>query len=152
MYLKVLKINETSNWFFPEKFKPYIEAIYGVYIFDPNWKVNCCELTPSFELHFIESQVDLDFNIPETIQEEISSYIIEGDTNTPEVSYIHCYKVKGECKSGFFPKDGNMGVYRESSFCNYEIENPNKSHRKIEEIKHDALIEEGKELFRQIMA
>lgn len=153
MFLKILKMNETEMWFFPDEFKPFIKAVYGAYIFNPNRKTYCCEMTPSFECHFIGSQVDLSEKTPEDVIEEIDSYVREGDAHTEAVSYFHCHNIKGKCKPGFFPKDRKMGVYQESGFCKdfkNQFDLYGKSEKEIEEIKNEALIKEGMEWSKAI--
>lgn len=122
----IVKIDETQYWNLnpdPVKYwlKPSpitdalkaIKRIFGVYVTDLNKQVHCCELTPSYELNFIETQYELDLNIELTDEqlELISDYIMDGDRDTDLVRYYHCKVLEGAAKidTGCYP-DNMLGV------------------------------------------
>ena len=79
----------TRNWAIPDNFAPWIKKICSVYVFNPRLHVHCCELTPSFECHWISDEAFLKEDAPEDMREKIYDYIMEGSRETPEVAYFH---------------------------------------------------------------
>ena len=86
--IRILKINESSHWT-DDKLKAACGVIFGVYMYDASKHVHCCEITPSYEMHFIESQ---SVRLPddEEERERIYESLQEGDLHTEPVSYMHC--------------------------------------------------------------
>lgn len=87
---KAVKINETTYW--NEKFLTEfgITEMLGVYVFNPNEATHCCELTPSYELYFVHTQVDWSKELNEEKKEEMEDQILESDRQTEPVTYMHC--------------------------------------------------------------
>ena len=80
--IRVAKIDETFHWI-----EPYPEVagrIWGVYVYDANRVVHCCEVTGSYELHFVESQTMV------RVSDDIQMEMLDGDRDTPAVMYLHC--------------------------------------------------------------
>ena len=112
----LVKLDETRNW---EHGDPAILAkagrIFGLYVADLSLGVHCCELTRSYELNFVESQCEgTGEELSEEDWEAVHDYVMEGDRNTPPVSYMHCYTVDAfpvlDSKKGeFFPPKGKAG-------------------------------------------
>jgi hypothetical protein len=90
MQIKILKRDETEYW--AEEVVARAGRIFGVYAYDPSRKVHACELTASYELHFIESQAE---NCPDddSERERLDDEIREGDLYTEPVTYIHCHEI-----------------------------------------------------------
>ena len=86
MKFKAFKVDETHHWNIPEMKET--GKIYGVYLFDPEVSVRCCEITPSFECYKIES-ILIDNAISEDEYNMISNIILENDY-FEDVSYFHC--------------------------------------------------------------
>lgn len=89
MYIKprVVVIEETQYW--EESLANHAGSIYGVYLFDANRKVHCCELTASYELHPLEVAVR-DY---EKCSDEIRD-LIESEWNlSTDIVYMHAYSV-----------------------------------------------------------
>jgi len=112
--LKIVKIDETDHWC--KEVTDLVRRIFGVYVFDARKRVPCCEQTPSFELHFLESQADWsmeDQEPSEEIRDQVDNLLFEGDSQTEGVTYIHCSHIENAptIKEGFCP-DGTMGVYK----------------------------------------
>jgi hypothetical protein len=64
----------------------------GIYVYDQNRRLHCCEFTPSYECHFVGSasvNTDLDDDAAERLEDEIR----EGDRATEPVKYIHCHEI-----------------------------------------------------------
>jgi hypothetical protein len=90
MQIKILKRDETEYW--ADDIVARAGRIFGVYAYDPSRKVHCCELTASYELHFIESQAE---KCPDDDheRERLDDEIREGDLYTEPVTYIHCHEI-----------------------------------------------------------
>ena len=91
----LIKLDETRNW---EHGDPAILSkagrIFGLYVADLSVGVHCCELTPSHELNFVESQCEgTGEELSEEDWEAVHDYVMEGDRDTPLVSYMHCSDV-----------------------------------------------------------
>lgn len=89
--------DDLHHWEIPVHLRRFISAIYSVFAYDNNKAVHCCELTPSFECHFIEHTYDSKVtNIPEEIREQISDLLMEGDSYMDNVAYYHCHHFNPE--------------------------------------------------------
>lgn len=112
----LIKLEETMNW---QHGDPAILAkagrIFGLYVADLSIGVHCCELTRSYELHFVESQWEgTGAELSEADREAVHDYIADGDRHTPFVSYVHCHTVDGfpvlgPARCEFFPPKGKAG-------------------------------------------
>ena len=112
----LIKLDETLNWQHGDT-AILVKAgrIFGLYVADLSVGVHCCELTRSYELNFVESQWEgTGQELSEEGREAVHDYVMEGDRNTPPVSYMHCYTVDAfpvlDPKNGeFFPPTGKAG-------------------------------------------
>jgi hypothetical protein len=110
MKIKIVLLDETEYW--RKDIVSAAKKIFGVYYFDPNSVTHCCELTPSYELHFLQSVPQL---LPDTtdLKEELFDNIEEGDWNGRDaVSYFHCSNIdklpelkRGTLQPGVYEKD-----------------------------------------------
>ena len=113
----LIKLDETLNW---QDGDPAILAkagrIFGLYVADLSMGVHCCEMTRSYELNFVESQWEgTGKALSEEDSETVHDYVMEGDRNTPPVSYMHCYAVDAfpvldSNKGEFFPPKDKTGA------------------------------------------
>lgn len=116
MRLRICLIEETENW--SREVTERARRIFGVYLYNPDTRTYCCEITPSHELYFLQS-------VPETVpddeneREHLLDDINEGNFETERVSYVHCHTLKamprikqGELKTGTY----HYGRYRMSEF------------------------------------
>lgn len=87
-HICVVKIDETECWDdSPGSLREKAGKIFGVYIYDANKHVHCAELTPSYELYFVESQP---LNVPEDEYERDAFYEDLVATDASEsVYYMH---------------------------------------------------------------
>lgn len=69
-----------------------VEKIYGVYVVDFSKRVHCCEITPSYELNFVNSVFDGGPDDDERL-EELVQKLYEADACTDNVLYMHCNAV-----------------------------------------------------------
>ena len=92
--IRVVKADETLNCMDPFVLR-HAKRIFGVYVYDYRLHVHCCEMTASYELHFIESQADYADDLPEKLRERLLDSLMEGDRETPPVCYMHVYHVDG---------------------------------------------------------
>lgn len=96
MNFQVIAINETSYW--NEQIVAHTGRIYGLYLVDLDRKVHCCEITPSYELYFIESVTEA------TISDELDMEIIDADMHySDQVVYWHCHAVDRMAPEWFDP-------------------------------------------------
>ena len=113
MRIKMLKIDEREHWC--DEIKEKTKAIYTCLLFSPEKRVHCCEITPSYELKFVEYQAilidELEDQGREDEREEIFDAIDSGESGEPLVQYFHCRTVDGaeEIKMGAIPQSG-IGV------------------------------------------
>jgi len=84
---KIVYLDQTSNWL--ESIRDQLKGgrIWAVYLFDKNQITHCCELTPSYALHFIRDEGEMGdgTDIDEKLQDEI-----QGADNCTDVDYFHC--------------------------------------------------------------
>lgn len=87
--LRVVRIDETRNW--NEAITSVVGRIWGVYVYDAERHVYCCELTPSRELRFVGSTWE---KSPEDDEENerIAAVIAENDAWSDDVIYVHRYQ------------------------------------------------------------
>jgi hypothetical protein len=85
--LKVVVLDETQYW--REDIAKEAGKLFGVYLYDASRGVYACELTPSHELWFLYTTSE------NPLSDELYEAIVEGDSYTEPVSYMHCWRVKG---------------------------------------------------------
>jgi hypothetical protein len=83
---KVVKIDETKNW--REDIVEKSGKIFGIYLYDESRQTRCCEITPSYEMHFLNSMSENHIEDEEE-REILFDEISEGDIHTERVSYFH---------------------------------------------------------------
>ena len=87
----LLRLDETQVW--AEEVVRRARQVFGLYVFDQNRRVHCCEFTPSYECLFVSSAIgntDLDDDAAERLDRDIR----EGDLGTEPVKYIHCHEIE----------------------------------------------------------
>jgi hypothetical protein len=149
MKINILKVDETAHW--SEEIRERVERIWGVYLFDQNWRIHLCEFTPSYELHRLPSQVivpDWEYHR----HDEIEGEIMDGERFDDAVVYVHCHRLDGldHFKEGWFP-DGTMGVCTMTGFAQGFVFDPHDTAERDErEQRHDYAIEEAREYCSQV--
>jgi hypothetical protein len=89
-----IKFTETRQWN-----KDFLESIgtdaviLSTYVFDHNSITNCCELTPSYELHLAGAEFKTSREMTDAEREEIEEKIRAAQANENEVKYIHCKSI-----------------------------------------------------------
>jgi hypothetical protein len=86
----LLRLDETEFW--TEEVVRRAKPIFGLYVFDRNRRVYCCEFASSYECRFIGSafeNTDLDDGAAEKLADDIR----EGDLGTEPVTYFHCREI-----------------------------------------------------------
>lgn len=83
--IRVLKIDETEHW--SEPYRAAAGRIFSVYVYDARSVTRCCEITPSYALHFVESQTE------QRVSDEVNDEMLVADCETPPVAYMHCHTV-----------------------------------------------------------
>lgn len=89
----VLKLDETQNWL-DQGLVSRAKRILGVYLFDANLHVRCCEFTPSYECYFVESQFD-NPDLPDRDADWLCVDLMAGDDCAEPVRYFHCWQIDG---------------------------------------------------------
>ena len=54
-----VQFDETTDYNIEPEDRPYVRRILGAYLFDRNQRTHCCELTPSYYLIYLFTQVEL---------------------------------------------------------------------------------------------
>jgi len=65
--------------------------VFDIYVFDANRHVYVCEMTPSFELHWLEGAPGGDY--PEDKAEEVDDRLREANLQTEPVIYVHVFDI-----------------------------------------------------------
>lgn len=145
MRISILKIDETEYW--SDEIKNRVKRIFGVYVFDPNWRVHCCEFTPSYELYRLESQVEFHENTPDDEVVMLEDEVREAERFDDPVVYVHCHTIDRaeRFSKGWFPK-GSMGIHTMAGFASgFLIDPDDPAERRRNEQRHDYAIEEATE-------
>lgn len=106
MRFRICLLEETGNW--NEEIRERAGRIFGVYLYNPDTRTHCCEITPSHELYFLQS-VPENLSDDEGEREQLLVDIDEGNLEAERVSYMHCHTLKampkikrGELKQGTY--------------------------------------------------
>ena len=102
--IRIVKLDETGFWM-DEWLVSHAGKIFGVYMYDASKQTHCCEVTPSYELHFIESQ-PLAYQEDEAIREKMDEHLRDGDIETDPIRYTHVRDIEriAEVVEGKFPE------------------------------------------------
>jgi hypothetical protein len=91
---RVIAIDETELCIIAPEDHPFIERVVGVYFYDHNRRVHCCELTASYELQWLYDEVrltpegyDLDDDAREALYEKYECH------DRDPVHYFHCHTI-----------------------------------------------------------
>ena len=109
--IRVLKADETEYWC--DEIKAKVKRIFGVYVFDWRRHVHCCELTPSYECHFVEDQAEYVDGLSDGEIDKLDDLIREAQAHNDPVRYYHCSNIDSlpmMANKYSFPK-GTHGVY-----------------------------------------
>lgn len=92
----VIALDETEYYNIKPEHKPHVRQIRGIYLFDRNTHVHCCEFTPSYYLIHVEDQVIPADETPDELEERLDSdYAYHGGEN----KYVHVHTVEGILKA-----------------------------------------------------
>lgn len=96
--LYFISLDETENWNFQPEDKTKIKKVESIYVFDKNCVVHCCEITPSYELNFIQTRAlftDEAYANDDEGQEfrDHIDELIMSESNSAETLYMHCYRI-----------------------------------------------------------
>ena len=103
--IRVIALDETEYYTIDGADKPFIKAIYGVYMYDKNVQTHCCEFTPSYWLIHVEDRIVFtdrcadDDDRREKLDAKYNYDYLKDDSSC----YMHCHdvdalgeKLKGE--------------------------------------------------------
>ncbi len=82
---RVARIEETQHYTDP-KLTNAAGKIYAIFLYDQSRQTFCCELTPSYELHYIDTVTE------ERVEDEIYDQIQEANYHRELVEYQHTAK------------------------------------------------------------
>lgn len=92
IHARLVRVDETEYWDLSDW--PEVDRIYTHYLYDMNQNTYCCEMTPSYELHFVESYPTFKFEAQDEAQEERLGSIIEDVEEIGRlgdgITYMHC--------------------------------------------------------------
>jgi hypothetical protein len=101
----LLRLDETRHWV--DDVAARAGCIFGLYVYDQNRRVHCCEFTPSYECLFVGSaSVNTDHD--DDAAARLAHEIREGDRGTEPVRYFHCNEIDALPEIG--EHDLKMGV------------------------------------------
>ena len=101
----LLRLDETKFW--AEQVVRRAAQIFGLYVFDQNRRVPCCEFTPSYECLFVCSAIG-NTDLDGTDAERLDTDIREGDLGTEPIRYFHCHEI--DALPRISEQDLNVGV------------------------------------------
>jgi hypothetical protein len=85
---RVFKTETTRYW--RKDIRRKAGKLFAVYLFDANRHVHACELTPSYEMHYVGP------TWTNSVGDRMSETIREGDADTDLVSYYHVRGIDGD--------------------------------------------------------
>lgn len=109
---KIVAFDETRFWSSGFMHHYRTGRMWGLYLFDASRQVNCCELVPSYEMHFIKTVTERildEFAYDELLRADIA-YL-------DEVVYRHCSAVDALDSDWICQAGGHLGP-----FDDYEAE------------------------------
>ena len=86
-----IKFDETKHW--NKEFLTWVgpdTKIIATYVFDHNRAVNCSELTPSYELHWVGTVAKTSRELTDGEREEIEEKVTCSELDRDGISYHHC--------------------------------------------------------------
>lgn len=89
MQINILKLDETSYW--REDIQAMAGRLFGIYLYNPAVGVHCCELTPSYELHYMGEAITS--SLSENDLEALAELLREALADSDDVKYMHCAAV-----------------------------------------------------------
>lgn len=125
---KIVLIDE-STYYDPELLAECGGKIVRAFLFDSLKQVNCCEITPSYEM------IPLESTCAGYISEDIEEQLRLADANDNDIKYFHCRYIDSLSTHNFYVyapytlKDAETyeeveAQYEEDSKCNVKIECP----------------------------
>lgn len=101
--------------FFSEDIQSKTEDIWDVYAFDEESATYCCEITPSRELLFLGTTMEVKDNLPESEREKVHTVISDTEECADPVTYMHVGSLRrleeerphlfGSVPEGYFDDD-----------------------------------------------
>jgi len=87
--IRLIAKDETKYWNIE---KPEGCKLLGIYMYEDSVATYCCEITASREIHFLGTIPTVGYE-DEDANEKFLNNIMEGDTHTEEISYIHAHSI-----------------------------------------------------------
>jgi len=110
----IVKIPERRHW--SDDVQAMTTRMFGVYALDRRQHFHLCEMCASYELWFLETQYEEADSVEDS--DKLNEMILEGDSQTEQVSYMHVCDIEPlfrrgrRCHPGRLPKNNHGGGYR----------------------------------------
>lgn len=90
-----VRMDETEYWVDAFLKKYQIKRVWAVYVYNQNHHTHCCEITPSYELHFVEYQFEYEDGVehPDALIDEIDGERYKAQADAEPVSYYHTHVI-----------------------------------------------------------
>ena len=88
---KVVCLEETQGYTDKDIVK-LAGKIHAVFLYDKSRATHCCEVTPSYELHYLKS-VTSECIDDEVTAEEVEEHIRDANAHRESVQYVHCRSI-----------------------------------------------------------
>ena len=99
----VIGFDETRNYNIKPEHRPYIQAIYGYYLFNRNEVTHCCEITPSYWLIHVYDQIVLNPDSKPS-DEMLNTLTEEYELCGGDDIYVYCHTVDAIIRKRGKPK------------------------------------------------
>lgn len=80
-------LDVTGHYRIAEEDRPHIRRIIDTFIYDRSTVTHLCELTPSYDLHFLHTEIEWEGFPPDEIRERLDERYAHEPT---EDCYMHC--------------------------------------------------------------
>lgn len=113
----VIEFNETEYWqrFFLDQHG--IEKVMTQYVFDADWRVHCCEITPSHELWFVQHRPIFRDGLNDE-QIEAAEDAVRGNADQEAVEYHHCQYIDKVIEHGEYVV--HLGEFESDEYLDME--------------------------------
>ena len=89
MNVQFVKIDETNLWNEEFRSKYKITKVMATYVFNPEEEVNCCEVTPSYDMRFCGSEPECG-DLDDDEHQDMAEEVFTADAENEVWRYMHC--------------------------------------------------------------
>jgi hypothetical protein len=103
-----IRLETTQYW--KEEFlkKHKIKKVFDIHLYNQAEKTYCCEITPSYELNYVQTDAELEEGVEDDVAEAAHDAVMAESGNNELVSYYHIWAIEAmgdECKDKDNPLD-----------------------------------------------